>query len=292
MRAPELVRDYLSEKAPAWSQGTVLRVRSVLDDFLRFVPGGFILAEHVVAYVVDVRSRRTKKGVLLAVPTANVRLVTLRGFLAWAVLSGRMLQDLTGLIVVRKYRALPRTLSLEEVASLIEKGARDARERAVVEVLYGTGLRASELVGLSPDDVDLAERLLYVRQGKGRKDRIVPFGERVRAAILAYLREREARGGPLFLGVRGSPLTRSGLVQLVSKAGRHAGLLRPASPHRLRHSYATHLLQNGADVRHIQLLLGHASLCSTQVYLGVEASDLQRMIEQSHPREHCGERVE
>lgn len=288
MRAAELVRAYLAEKAPAWCQGTLEKARLILDDFLRFVPGDFILPEHVVAYVVDVRTRKTRRGAALAVPTVHGHLATLRRFLDWAVTSGHLLQDMTGLIVLHKHRTLPRTLSPEEVRALIEKGARDARERAVVELLYGTGLRASELVRLTPDDVDLAERLVYVRQGKGRKDRIVPMGERVRAAILAYLREREPHGGSLFLSVRGSPLTRSSLEGLVSKAGKRAGLLRPASPHRLRHSYATHLLQGGADVRHIQVLMGHASLCSTQVYLGVEVSDLQRMIERSHPREREG----
>lgn len=288
MRAAELVESYLAEKTPAWQPSTVEKARAVLaGDFLRRVPmpGGVILAEHVVGYVLDVRSRRTKQGAPWAVPTVHGHLATVRRFLAWATTAGHLLQDLSGLIVLKKHRVLPRTLSPEEVRALIEKGARTARERAALEVLYGTGVRASELVRLTPDDVDLAERLLYVRQGKGRKDRVVPFGARVRAALLAYLRERERKPGPLFFTLRGAPLTRTALDGLVSKAGKRAGLLRPASPHRLRHSYATHLLQNGADVRHIQVLMGHASLSSTQIYLGVDASDLSRMIERSHPRE-------
>jgi site-specific recombinase XerD len=285
VNAAELVEAYLREKTPAWSASTVEKARRVLGDFLPFVQGGFVLAEHVVAYVLDVRSRRTKQGGRLAVPTVHGHLGAVRRFLEWTVLAGHALQDLSGLIVLKKHRLLPRTLSPEEVAALIEKGARTPRERAVLELLYGTGIRASELVRLSPDDVDLAERLLYVRQGKGRKDRMVPFGERVRAALLTYLRARERKPGPFFFTLRGDPMTRAALDGLVSQAGRRAGLTRPASPHRLRHSYATHLLQNGADVRHIQLLLGHASLCSTEVYLGVEASDLKRMIEKSHPRE-------
>jgi len=285
MKAFELVRAYLAEKASGWSAGTLDKARAVLSDFLRFVPGGFILPEHVVGYVVDVRSRTTRRGAPLAVPSVQGLLISVRRLLAWAALRGHMLQDLSGLIVLHKCRTLPRTLSPEEVETLIEKGARDARERAVIEVLYGTGLRASELARLRPDDVDLSERVLYVRQGKGRKDRVVPFGERVRTALLAYLREREVKDGPLFFNARGRAVTRGVLATLVSQAGRRAGLQRPASPHRLRHSYATHLLQNGADVRHIQVLLGHASLSSTQIYLGVDASDLQRMIDRSHPRE-------
>jgi len=280
-----MVEAYLREKTPAWSASTVEKARHVLGDFLGFVQGGFVLPEHVLAYVVDVRSRKTRRGVAFAVPTVHGHLSTVRRFLEWTALAGHALQDLSGLIVLKKHHVLPRTLSPEEVISLIERGARTARERAVLELLYGTGLRASELARLSPDDVDLAERLVYVRQGKGRKDRIVPFGERVRAALLAYLRERETKPGPLFFTLRGDPMTRTALEGLVTQAGRRAGLTRPASPHRLRHSYATHLLQNGADVRHIQLLMGHASLSSTEVYLGVETSDLQRMIETSHPRE-------
>lgn len=187
--------------------------------------------------------------------------------------------------MVRPWETLPRTLSESEVFELIEKGAKGARERAIFEVLYGTGLRASELIRLTPDDIDLLTGILYVRQGKGRKDRVVPFGERVKAAVLAYLRERPRKGGPLFLNARDGPLTVGTLETLVWSAGKRAGLARLASPHRLRHSYATHLLQGGADVRHIQVLLGHASLASTQVYLGVEVSDLARMLEKSHPRE-------
>lgn len=286
MRANELVEAYLREKAPAWSPATIERARAVLAlDFLRFVKGGHVLGEHVVAYVVDVRTRTTKQGAPLAVPTIHGRLAVARRFLDWAVLAGHMLQDLSGLIVLKKYRVLPRTLSPEEMTSLIETGARTARERAVLEVLYGTGLRAAELVRLTPDDVDLAERLLFVRQGKGRKDRIVPFGESVRKALVAYLRERLRKTGPLFFTLRGAAMTRPALDGLVREAGKRAGLTRPASPHRLRHSYATHLLQNGADVRHIQVLMGHASLCSTQIYLGVDTADLSRMLERSHPRE-------
>ena len=284
--AEALVGSYLAEKTPAWRPATAFKARAALEgDFLRFLPGGPIQAEQVIGYVLDLRARRTRRGAPLAAATIHGRLGTVKRLLQWAVASGHLLQDLSGPIVLKKLRSLPRTLSPEEVISLIEKGARTARERAALELLYGAGLRASELVRLIPDDLDLAERLLYVRQGKGGKDRIVPFGARLRAALLAYLRERERRPGPLFFTLRGDPMTRTALEGLVRQAGRRAGLQRPASPHRLRHSYATHLLGNGADVRHIQLLLGHASLCSTQVYLGVEASDLRRMIERSHPRE-------
>jgi integrase/recombinase XerD len=287
----EIVDAYLAEKAPAWEKLTTTHARRTLSDFLRFVTAGVILPEHVVAYVVDVRSRKNPKGEPLAPHSVHGLLVTVRRFLRWAHEASHMLQDLSGLIVLRSPKALPRTLPEEDVKALIERGARDSRERAVLELLYGTGLRASELCRLTPDEVDLEGGLVYVRQGKMRRDRIVPIGSRVQAALLAYLRERPRRGGPLFLTVRERPLTRSTLEELVLKAGRRAGLTRLASPHRLRHSYATHLLKNGADIRHIQVLLGHASLSSTQVYLGVEAGDLVRLIDRHHPRERLPERV-
>lgn len=285
MTASELVEAYVAEKTPAWCATTVERTREVLAEFLRFVPGGFVLAEHVVAYVVHVRTRKTRRGTPLAVPTVHGRLAVVRRFLAWTAIAGHVLQDLSGLIVLRSFKVLPRTMSPEEVSALIDRGARTARDRAALEILYGTGVRAAELVRLRPDDVDLADRILRVRQGKGRKDRLVPFGESVRMALSEYLRERDPKPGPLFFTVDGDPMTRTALEGIVTRAGRRAGLTRPASPHRLRHSYATHLLKNGADVRHIQVLMGHASLSSTQIYLGVDTSDLERMLERSHPRE-------
>jgi integrase/recombinase XerD len=284
--AGKLVERYLAEKTPAWAETTLRQARRALLDYLRFVEGDILLPEHVVGYVMDVRARRTPKGTPLAAVTVAGLLGSVRRFLSWALLHGHVLQDLASLIVVRPHDTLPRSLNEAEVEALIERGATDARDRAVLEVLYGAGLRAGELCRLTPDDVDLLARLLYVRLGKGNKDRIVPFGERVKTAVLAYLREcRPSKGGPLFLSKRGRPLTRGTLEDLVWMASKRAGLARLASPHRLRHSFATHLLRNGADIRHIQLLMGHASLSSTQVYLGIDAKDLARMIEASHPRE-------
>lgn len=278
-----LVARYLAEKTPAWAPGTLRQAKRGLLHFLRFVTGDVLLPEHVVAYLVEVRTRRNPEGALAPASVAGL-LGNVRRFLSWALLHGHILQDLAGLIVVRPRQALPRTLFESEVFELIEK-ARDTRERAIIEVLYGTGLRASELIRLTPDDIDPLTGLLYVRQGKGRKDRVVPFGERVKAAVLSYLRQRPRKGGPLFLNAREGPLTLGSLEVLVWNAGKRAGLTRLASPHRLRHSYATHLLQGGADIRHIQVLLGHASLSSTQVYLAIDVSDLDRMLEKSHPRE-------
>lgn len=283
--AESLLERYLEEKAPAWSAATLHHERRGLEQFLRCVSRTVVLAEDVVGFVVEVRSRRGKKGEPLAPATVAGLLGSVRRLLKWACLEGHLFQDLSGLIVIRHHEALPRSLSEAEVEQLIEKGARDARERAILELLYGTGVRSGELCRLLLDEVDLSDRQLLVRQGKGRKDRVLPFGERARLALLSYLRaQRPAQGERLFLTARGRPLTQRALELLVRQAARRAGLGRPASAHRLRHSFATHLLRGGADVRQVQVLLGHASLSSTQVYLGTDVADLKRMIEACHPR--------
>jgi integrase/recombinase XerD len=281
-----LAQRYLDEKAPAWAALTRRREQTVLEDFLRFVGEGVIRPEQVLTFVRDVRGRDNGKGGPLAPASVISRLAPVRRFLRWAWVHGHLLQDLGSLIVIRHHVTFPRPLGQADTLTLLDQGAKDIRERAVLELLYGTGLRASELAALQLDDVDLASRVLFVRQGKGSKDRMIPFGETAREAISSYLREhRPPKTGPLFLTVTGRPLTCGTLGTLVRNAGRRAGLERPASPHRLRHSYATHLLRNGADLFSIKALLGHASLSSTQVYLEVDVSDLARMIERSHPRE-------
>lgn len=194
---------------------------------------------------------------------------------------------------------LPKALSEEEVASLIAAvvgdGAVERRDRAILEVLYGTGLRISELVGLSLADVDLGSALLRAF-GKGSKERVVPLGRMARQALAAWLGpggrpelvpERWARRGDaeaVFLNARGGRLTRQGAWGVVRKHGRRAGLEDRLTPHVLRHSCATHLLDHGADIRAVQELLGHASISTTQVYTMVSTERLWKVYERAHPR--------
>jgi integrase/recombinase XerD len=192
-------------------------------------------------------------------------------------------------------KRLPKALPYDDVAAIIEAaGDLDTptglRDRALVEVLYGTGTRISEAVGLDVDDVDLDERSLLVT-GKGSKQRLLPVGEPAAAAIDAYLvRGRPAlavlgRVGPrLFLNSRGGPLSRQSAYAIVAQAARRAGVRRAIGPHTLRHSYATHLLQGGADVRVVQELLGHASVTTTQIYTLVTPDALREVYATSHPR--------
>ena len=288
-RASGLIRRYLDERAPSWSAGTLLHERKSLEDFLTFLEGRDLTRERVLAYVASVRGRTTmRKRTPWSAATIIGVLGAARRFLRWCFARGHLLQDLGALIVLPRRERLPRPLSEADAARLLDESPRpgplQARDAAVLEVLYGTGLRASELARLTLQDLDLAQGSVFVRQGKGKKDRIVPFGDSVRAAVLRYLRVcRDERPGLLFPYARGGQLDHCGVNRIVSQAGKRAGVV--ASAHRLRHSYATHLLRGGASLREIQVLLGHASLSSTEVYLGVEVSDLTRMIERSHPRE-------
>ena len=205
--------------------------------------------------------------------------------------------------VPRVGRKLPDVLSEEEVFRLLEMPDVDTpwglRDRALLEVLYGGGLRVSEAVQLQLRDVDWEEGLVRVR-GKGGRDRLVPLAGRVLRWVDRYLREvrsqwkvSERGSSYLFLNRRGNPLTRVYVYMMVRRYAALAGIGRKVSPHTLRHSFATHLLRNGADLRVVQALLGHALVTTTQIYLHLEKEDLVRALEACHPlyRVGAGERL-
>jgi integrase/recombinase XerD len=197
-------------------------------------------------------------------------------------------------------RRLPKALTIDQVVALLDAAgpppgeARETdivglRDRALLELLYATGARVSEVVQLDVDDLAHGE-LLRVR-GKGSKERIVPVGSYARAAVDAYLARARpqlatrGRATPrLFLGVRGAPLSRQSAWLVIGAAAERAGLTAHVSPHTLRHSFATHLLQGGADVRVVQELLGHASVATTQIYTHVTADALREVYATAHPR--------
>jgi integrase/recombinase XerD len=197
----------------------------------------------------------------------------------------------------RKPQRLPRVLSREEVRRLLEqpRGASPLaqRDRALLEVMYACGLRASEAVGLEVRDLDLEEGLLSAR-GKGSKERIVPVGRQALAALSIYLRDGRAEligtrvQGKLLVNHRGGPLTRQGLYKIVQGHARRAGLQEKMSPHTLRHTFATHLLAGGCDLRSLQEMLGHADLATTQVYTHLSADRLKDAYFGAHPRASAG----
>jgi integrase/recombinase XerD len=200
---------------------------------------------------------------------------------------------LGGLAKTRRPVRLPKTLTMQEVTALLtlplRSTAEDHRDRAMLELLYASGLRISELIGLSLSQLDLSLGSLRVL-GKGSKERIVPMGQAARNAVNDYveqsrpllLKGRSARA--VFVSRRGTALTRQGCWKLVRQRARRAGIAKAISPHMLRHSFATHLLEGGADLRAVQAMLGHADIATTQIYTQVERSRLKQVHRQHFPR--------
>jgi len=227
--------------------------------------------------------------------TANRRLATLRRYYAWALRVGRVATNpcLT-LHAAKQATRLPKTLSEAHVETLLstpnvdtERGLRD---RAMMETLYATGLRVSELVALGVLEVGLNEGVIRVVQGKGGKDRLVPLGEEAVRWIAHYMSQARpvllgARTSPaLFVTARGQAMTRQAFWLIIKKYARQAGIHTPLSPHVLRHAFATHLLNHGADLRVVQMLLGHADISTTQIYTHVAHERLKTLHARHHPR--------
>ncbi len=222
------------------------------------------------------------------------KLSALRGFYKFLMAERTITVDPTTLVSgPRLPRKLPHVLSFAEVESLLAvpdthtpRGCRDA---AMIQILYASGLRVSELVGLKLADLDM-DQCVVAALGKGNKRRLVPFGEVARDALKKYLVEIRGRWvtrGPtahVFLTERGKGMTRQGFWKLLGRYARTAGITRAISPHKLRHSFATHLLERGADLRAVQSMLGHADIATTQVYTHVTTDHLRNAHARFHPR--------
>jgi integrase/recombinase XerD len=217
----------------------------------------------------------------------------LRSFFRFLVLSGYLKKDVTAqLTTPSTWLALPKFLTVAEAEDLLkapdDKKPRGVRDRAMLEVLYGSGLRVSELAGLKQAEINLEEGFLVCR-GKGGKERIVPLGSSSCRAIQRYLGEVrpmfDTHGREeLFLSRRGRPFTRQGVWKLLRQHAVAAGLSAKISPHVLRHTFATHLLERGADLRSVQLMLGHSQITTTQIYTHVTRERLRRVYDKYHPR--------
>jgi len=219
---------------------------------------------------------------------------SIRGFFGFALREGWLARDPTeNLRPPRAFRGLPRHLSPVQVEALLKAPdvatAVGLRDRAILEVLYATGLRASELTALALDGLNLELGLVRVL-GKGGKERLVPLGREARRWITRYLKEtrggfvRERSGNLLFLSQRGGRLTPMGLWGLVRRHAVAAGIERVLTPHVLRHSFATHLLERGADLRALQVMLGHADISTTEIYTHVSRERLRQIYDRLHPR--------
>lgn len=242
------------------------------------------------ATVMDLR--RWLAGLGGAPASVQRRIASARTFFRWAMREGLVTENPAERLGTPKVkRGLPRVLAVDEASQLAEapvgEGWRGARNAAILEVMYGAGLRVSEVRGLDVADLDLVEGVVRVRAGKGRKDRVSPLGDLAVEAVQRWLAERGSHAGAVFVNPSGGRLTTRALYDVVRQsavANGQAGV----HPHALRHSFATHLLQGGADIRSIQEMLGHASLSTTQRYAQVELHELMKTWNRAHPHGRRG----
>jgi site-specific recombinase XerD len=273
-RAPRTVDAYRRDlqQLAAWRQGPVAQTTT----------------EELERWLAELRAAG------IAASTVARRIAALRSFFRHQMLLGaREDNPAAALQLPKRARRLPKTLSPGEAERLIDAAVgttpRAMRDRALVELLYGAGLRVSEVTGLQRRSVDLEERVVRAL-GKGSKERLVPLGRPAVEALRRYIGmgrpHLDRRGRPeLFLNARGGPLTRAGAFLILRRLAEKAGLEpQRVHPHLLRHSFATHLLEGGADLRTIQELLGHASISTTQTYTRVESRRLRMAYARSHPR--------
>ena len=226
--------------------------------------------------------------------TQGRKLSAVRGFYKFLLSERHLEADPTTLVVGPNLpRKLPVVLTFAEVESLLgapdQASPKGTRDFAMLQLMYASGLRVSELVGMKLADVEMDQSYVSVL-GKGSKRRLVPFGEVAKDALVVYLSEvrmrwaARSKSAHLFLTDRGTGMTRQGFWKLVSRYARTAGIDKPISPHKLRHSFATHLLERGADLRSVQTMLGHADITTTQVYTHVASDHVRAIHARFHPR--------
>lgn len=284
-----LIADFVRhlEEVQHVSAHTLRAYRSDLEQFAGFVqdadPAG-IGHQDLRRYLGHLISLNVRKSSL------SRKLSAIRSFFSYLNRTGVLQNNAARLVATPKQeKRLPAVLTVDDALRLMtapdSAAAEELRDRAVLETLYSAGIRASELVGINTADIDRQEHLIRVR-GKGRKERIVPVGAKALAAIDAYLSQQRRRHGEeaLFLGPSGKRLTVRTVQRILSNYRKKLGLSQKASPHTLRHSFATHLLESGADLRSIQELLGHASLSTTQRYTHVNLDALMETYDKAHPR--------
>ncbi|QMV85236.1 site-specific tyrosine recombinase XerD [Corynebacterium hindlerae] len=298
----ELASEWLSHLAVerGASANTLSNYRRDVQRYLSWLDAAGIrdlsamTAQDLENYVADLRrgdpSVRRRP---LAASSSGRALVVARGLHKFAVAEGKLAVDVAAEVSPPAAgKHLPDTLTVEQVAALIDATSRESvvglRDRALLELLYGTGARISEITALTVDDVAAGEGMIQVT-GKGDKQRLVPFGSLAQQAVSEYL----VRGRPalskgkthaLLLNKRGGALSRQSAWGIIKDAAARAGLDVDISPHTLRHSFATHLLEGGADVRVVQELLGHSSVTTTQIYTHITAANLREVWNTAHPR--------
>lgn len=284
--------DYLRYERNA-SAHTVSSYRCDLTQFADYLGEGEISLRRldniqIRGFMAQLHERRLRKSTLAR------KLAAVRSFLQFCVKKGWIAENPAKVVATPKQeKRIPSFLSEEEMANFLEvppsKRPLDLRDITILEVLYATGIRVSELVGINLEDVNFRERLVRVR-GKGKKERIVPFGRIAAERLTSYMRARplflkdKIGEKALFLNYQGERITSRSVERIVDKYIRRTTLKRKISPHSFRHSFASHLLSRGADLRVIQELLGHESLATTQKYTHLNLGRLMDVYRKSHPR--------
>ncbi len=272
--------EFLHELAlfKGFSEHTLKAYSSDVCDFLNFLEARFLDLSREALW--EYRSFLSSQGYEKS--SIARKLSSIRSFLRFLRRKGYISEPLEKFIRNPKSgRPLPRALSKEEVEQLISV-ASDARERAIVELIYATGVRVSELVSLNWSDIDWDSEVVRVL-GKGGKERVVPIGSKALEALRAYGSESGMKG-PLFKNRDGDRLTSRSVERIVKRMAIKAGLGSDVTPHVLRHSFATHLLEGGADLRTVQELLGHSSLTTTQIYTKITLDRIKEVYALAHPR--------
>ncbi|MCS7203484.1 MAG: tyrosine recombinase XerC [Thermodesulfovibrio sp.] len=274
------------------SHNTLRAYKRDLEEFFRFSGADLYQIEPVI--IRGFISQQILKG--KSKSTVARKLSTLRSFFSYLYQEGLIKVNPARVVTsVKIKRALPKFLTVDDVFRLVEAPKDDkfinTRDRAILELLYGSGLRVSELCGLNIEDLDLKESFIKVK-GKGNKERIVPVGQKAKEALKRYITLRnisrikgefKREESALFINSAGKRLSTRQIRKIVDKYAKAIGLLEKISPHTLRHTFATHLLMEGADLRVIQELLGHSSLSTTQIYTHVDLKHLIEVYDKAHP---------
>lgn len=290
----QLFMNYLSVER-GLSRNTLESYERDLTHFLDFAAAQSISEvegiskHHISRYLLQLRTQGK------AVATVTRSMVSIRSFFQFLVRERAIVQDPSiHMETPKQEKKLPKVMSIEEVERLLEAPQAStpagSRDKAMLEVLYATGIRVSELISLDLEHLNLP--MGFIRCiGKGSKERIIPIGRIASDALLAYIgpmRGKFAKEGSqesgLFLNQQGTRLTRQGFWKIIKKYAKEAHILKEITPHTLRHSFATHLLENGADLRAVQEMLGHADISTTQIYTHVTKARMKEVYDQAHPR--------
>jgi integrase/recombinase XerC len=306
LRLADLIDSYIKalKTQKGYSEHTVRNYRSDLDQFLAFLKqkaaGDGETEQEPDVESIDFPAIREYFGNLFSEAkrtTVARKISAVKSFFAFLEKRGLIRNNAAAdLTAPRQEKYIPTYLPVDEMFRLLKRPDQSRplglRDLAILEVLYSCGLRVSELVGLDVKSIDFEQRLVRVI-GKGNKERIVPIGREAVKAVHRYLESTlplrkkvggDAETGPLFINARGTRLSTRGVANIVKKYGKAGGLMLDISPHALRHTFATHLLDGGADLRSVQELLGHASLSTTQKYTHVSLDKLMEVYDKAHPR--------